>query len=434
MAMVGVGGSIGTGLLLGSAAATQIAGPAVILSFVLASAIAWTVTMAMGEMSSVHPAAGSFGLYSELYLNQWASFVSRWAFWVSIAIAIGADMVAAATYMQQWLPGSPALLWIVLYWAALLAINLRDVGDYGRVEYWFAMIKLVTIIAFVVIGGGLLLSGHVAPQFTQHGGFFPKGPVAPMYAMGFALFTCAGIEMVAISSGEARSARDVGRAVKWAFALLTFVYVGAIAVLVGIVPWTGTGVAESPFVTVFKHVGVPAAGHLMNLIVLSAALSAANAQIYSDSRMLFSMARGGHAPKLFGALNRHAVPMRALLFSSIGIVLALGMEKWAPKDAYVSLIGAALFGVMVSWLVSLAAHVVFRRRMTPERLAALPLRSPGGAWASVAGFVAIVVSLGMTWGASPVTVVSGVVYLVVLSAFYLVAKGSIAPEGARRDL
>ena len=433
MAMVGIGGSIGTGLLLGSAAAIQIAGPAVIFSFVLAAAIAYSVTMALAELASVHPAAGSFGVYAELYLNSWAGFVSRYGMWIALAIAIGGEMVASATYMKQWLPGVPAILWICLFAAALLAANLMSVGRYAWSEYWLAMVKVIAMVAFIFLGGALLLTGHLAPQYTAHGGFFPRGHAAPMYAMAFALFTFAGVEMVAVSSGESRSAREVARAIRITFALLTFVYVGAIVVLVGIMPWNGTGVTESPFVTVFKHVGLPAAGHVMNFVVLSAALSGANASFYVDSRMLFSLARGGYAPASMGRLNPSGTPMNALLASSFGIVAALALEKWAPADAFVSILGAALFGVMLAWLVTLAAHVVFRRRLGAGQLAALPARSPGGARLSAAGIAAIVISLLTTWGASPVTVVSGIVYLILLSVAYLLVRPAHSQRLAIND-
>src|SRR5580700_2388861 len=173
MAMVGVGGSIGTGLLLGSAAALRIAGPAVILSFALAGFINWTVAMALGELSSIHPAAGSFGVYGDLYLNEWAGFMARAGYWAALAISIGAELVASATYMAYWWPAVPALVWVVLFSGLLLAVNLRSVGDYGRFEYWFAMIKLVTIVGFIGVGATLLLGGHVAQQYTAVGGFLP---------------------------------------------------------------------------------------------------------------------------------------------------------------------------------------------------------------------------------------------------------------------
>lgn len=422
MAMVGVGGSIGTGLLLGSGAAVRIAGPAVILSFAGAALITWTVTMAMGEMASVHPSAGSFGTYAELYLNHWAGFVSRYAYWLAIAIAIGGEMVASATYMHFWVPSVGAITWIVVFAALLLAVNLRTVGSYGRFEYWFAMVKLVTILLFVLVGAFLLASRQVAPQYLSAGGFFPRGKAAPLLAMSFALFTFAGIEMVAISSGEARSRAEIPRAVRLTFTLLTIVYMGAVIVLVGVMPWNGAGVTESPFVTVFRLVGLPAASHLMNFVVLSAALSGANASLYVDSRTLFSLARGGYAPAALGELTASGAPLRALLVSSFGIIVALIMEKYAPQDAFVYLIGAALFGAMLAWLVALAAHVRFRARLPVAELAELPLKSPGGTTASILGFAGITVSLIATWWYSRGTVLAGVAYILAVSGAYFVSK------------
>lgn len=428
MAMVAVGGSISTGLLLGSAAAMQIAGPAVILSFALAAFINWTVAMALGELASMHPAAGSFGVYGDLYLNQWAGFMARAGYWAAIAISIGAELVASATYMAYWFPAVPALLWVVLFSAFLLAINLRAVGDYGRFEYWFAMIKLVTIVGFIAIGAGLLLTRRVAQQYTASGGFFPNGTLAPLLAMGFALYTFAGLEMVAVTTGESRSTAEIPRALRWTFVVLTCVYLGAITVLVGVMPWNHTGATESPFVTVFRRAGFPAATHVMNFVVLTAALSGANAALYVSSRMLFSLGRTGWAPAAFGRLNESGSPKLALLGSSFGIVVALVMERWAPKDAFVSILGAALAGLLVAWLVSLAAHVVFRQRISSQQLAGLPMRSPLGAWGSMLGFALIVFAfLEMAW-ASHLTAISGAAYIVILSAAYFLLKKSWRPK------
>ena len=247
-----------------------------------------------------------------------------------------------------------------------MLINLRSVGNYARFEYWFAMIKVATILAFIVLGAGLLLSGRVAPQYTAHGGFLPKGALAPLLAMGFAIYTFAGIEFVAITTGESRSPGEIPRAIKLTFAILTSVYLGAIVILVGVMPWNRAGVTESPFVTVFRQAHIPAAPHIMTFVILTAALSGANAALYASSRILFSLARTGWAPAALGRLNASGSPQLALLASSYGIVVALVLEKWAPKNAFVSILGAALVGMLLSWLVSLAAHVRFRQQTFSE--------------------------------------------------------------------
>lgn len=430
MAMVAVGGSIGTGLLLGSGAAIQITGPAVVVTYVISTLITFTVAMALGEMSSFHPAAGSFGIYADLYLNHWAGFVARYGYWLSTVTAIGSEVVAAATYMHRWYPNAAPLVWIIVFGLFLLAINLFSVDHYATFEYWFALIKVVTIFVFILAGAALLFGGKVQPQYVASGGFAPHGWTASLLAISFGLYSFLGIEVVAVSSGEARSAADVGRATRLAFGTLAFIYVGAMAVLVGVMPWKSAGVAESPFVTVFSAAGVRAAGSIMNFVVLTAALSGANALLYVTSRMLFSLARSGYAPRQFGALNRQGVPMAALIASMMGIVLAIAVQLLAPEHAYLYIINASLVGGMIAWLVSLLAHVRFRAKISPERLAALALRSPLGAAGSIAGFIAIIAAVACTWWVqqSSVAAKSAVFYLLILSAGYWVARGRQASK------
>jgi L-asparagine transporter-like permease len=424
MAMVAVGGSIGTGLLLGSGAAAQVAGPAVVITYVLGALVAWVVSNALGEMASLHPAAGSFGLYAELYLNPWAGFVARYSYWFAVVIAVSAELIAAATYSRFWFPQVPGLVWVLIYAGALLFVNLRKVGDYGRFEYWFAMIKLVTIILFIVTGAALLLGHRVAPQYTIGGSFFPSGSFSPILALSFALFSFLGVEMVAISSGEARSAAEVPRATRWTFALLTFAYVGATTVLVGVTPWQSLGVRQSPFVTVFEVARMPAASTVMNLVVLTAALSGANANLYAAGRMIFSLARGGYAPAKLGELTTTGSPRSALLVSSVGILIAIFMERVTPQSAFLYIIGASLFGGMLAWWIALAAHIAFRRRLSAQDLAALPMRAPGGAWLSTLAFAAILFAVALTWWVpqSRITVLSAPPYLLVLTIAYWLAR------------
>lgn len=426
MAMVAVGGSIGTGLLLGSAAAMEIAGPAVILSFLLAGFISWTVTMALGELSSLHPAAGSFGLYADLYLSPWAGFISRAGYWIAISVSVGANLVASATYMRYWFPAVPALVWIALFSLLLIVVNLRSVGDYGRFEFWFAMIKLATMATFIIIGAMLLAGGRVPAQYTAQGGFFPRGVLAPFLAMTFALYTFGGIEMVAITTGESRSPAEIPRAVRLTFITLAFVYLGSIVVLVGVMPWNRVGVTESPFVTVFRTVGIPAASSLMSFVILTAALSGANANLYSASRMLFSLARGGWAPASLGRLNKAGSPQLALVASSYGIVVAVVLEMWVPGNAFVYILSGALFGLMLSWLVSLAAHISCRRRMSSSQVNSLPMRSPLGAWGSVLGLTLVTAAILKTWWDSRVSLISGVSTLLLLTVAYMFLRSGDA--------
>ncbi len=422
MAMVAVGGSIGTGLLLGSGAAMEVAGPAAILSFLVAAFINFTVAMALGELACAHPAAGSFGVYGDLYLNSFAGFIARAGYWMGLALAIGAEMVAAATYMSAWFPGVRPYIWIVVFAGVLLVLNLRSVDSFGRAEFWLSMIKLATIIVFIVIGAALLLSGRVAPQYNAQGGFFPKGLWSPFVAMTFAVYSFGGVEMVAVTTGESRSSKETPRAVWLTFLILTFVYVGAIVILLGVMPWNHAGVTESPFVTTFRTVNIPHASGVMNFVVLTAALSGANATLYVASRMIFSLARTGWAPTRLGRLNPQGSPQYAVLVSSFGILFALALVLWAPENAFRYIVGAAFTGMILSWLVSLAAHISFRSLRTQAELAALPLRSPLGKWGSIVGFTLVTIALIQTWLYPLMNLWSALACLGLLVVSYAVAK------------
>src|ERR1051326_1688018 len=424
IAMVAVGGSIGTGLFLSSGAAIHVAGPAVIISYLLSALISWAVAMALGEMSSMHPAAGSFGVYAELYLNRWASFVARYGYWIAVMIVVGSEVMASGKFMREWFPDVPVIVWMVVFGFFLIAINLFSVGGYGTFEYWFAMIKVVTIFVFIVAGAALLFSHKAQPQFVTNGGFFPNGRFSPLMATSFGLYSFLGIEMVAVSSGEARSSADISRATRIAFAMLAFLYVAAMAVLVGVLPWQRASVEHSPFVTVFAVAGIPAAGFIMNLVVLTAALSGANASLYVTSRMLFSLAESGYAPRQLKVINQHGVPMRALLTSMLGVVIAIFVQWKAPKEAYLYVINVALVGGMIAWLVSLLAHVRFRLKVSPEQLKEMTLVSPLGALGSIGGFIAVVATIVLTsWVAqSSIAAKSAGIYFVVLTVAYLLAR------------
>jgi L-asparagine transporter-like permease len=337
-------------------------------------------------------------------------------------------MVASATYMQLWFPRVPAILWVFVFSAFLLSINLLSVHTYGRFEFWFAMIKVAVIATFIALGAALLLTGRAAPQYTAHGGFFPLGPAAPLLAITFAIYTFGGVEFVAVASGESSSAKAIASAVRMTFLTLTFLYLGAIVILVGIMPWNRAGVTESPFVTVFRSVSFPGAGHFMNFVVLTAALSGANAALYISSRMLFSLARTGWAPAALGRLSKKGTPTLALLVSSYGIIVALVLERWAPAKAFEYILRGAFFGMMVSWITSLAAHISFRRRLTTAQSADIPARSPLGEWGSIIGLVVVLAAIAKTWWDSRINLIAGLTFLIGLTVLYFLLRPNAKPN------
>jgi amino acid transporter, AAT family len=332
--------------------------------------------------------------------------------------------------MSVWFARVPAYVWIVVFGALLLVINLRSVGSYGRVEFWLSMIKLATIVAFILVGVALLTTGRAVPQYHAQGGFFPTGFWTPVVALTYAIYSFGGVEMVAVTTGESRSTKDIPRAVWMTFLILTFVYVGAIVILLGVMPWNRAGVSESPFVTTFRTIRIPHASGLMNFVVLTAALSGANATLYVASRMVFSLARTGWAPASLGRLNHEGSPRNAVLHSSFGILFALVVVLFAPKNAFRYMLGAAFTGMILSWLVSLAAHISFRRRRSPVELAKLPLRSPLGIWGSVFGFLAVTISLLQTWFHPLVNLWSGLALFGVLTFAFVVLRS----QGLKKEI
>jgi L-asparagine transporter-like permease len=432
LGMIAIGGAIGTGLFLGSSIAVHIAGPGVIISYLIGAVIALLFMGALSEMAVAHPAPGSFGVYAELYVNRWAGFVVRYTYWAAQCIAIGGEAVAIAIYCQWWFPNTPKWLWVVAFGASLLYVNARSVSSFGGVEYWFAMIKVVAIVLFIILGFALLTGiGHRPAiglsNLTAHGGFLPAGWPAVWMAMVFVIFSFIGTEVVAVTAGEAKDpARAVPRAMRRVVGRLIVFYLGAMFVLVAIVPWNqiqpGADVTASPFVKVFQLIGIPAAAHVVNFVVITAAASSINCNLYLTSRMLFSLARGGYAPAACGRVSSRGVPVIALLVSAAGLAVALAISLAYPDTAYVYLFGVALFGGLFVWLMIFITHLFFRRAWDRTGRPRLPVRMIGYPYTSLLGAAAIVAILITTWfveGMRP-ALMAGIPWLALLSVVYAV--------------
>jgi L-asparagine transporter-like permease len=431
--MIGLGGAIGTGLFMGSGIAIGYAGPAVVVSYAIAAAIATVVVLSLSEMAVAHPAAGSFGVYAEAYLSRWAGFATRYTYWAAQIIAVGGEAVAAGVYMGFWFPAVPLWAWSVGFAAVLTWVNTRSVRNFGTFEYWFALIKVIAIVAFILFGGAALFGvGRPAVGFHNltglPGGFMPHGLKGIWMGVIMAIFSFVGTELIAVTSAEAEDPRKAIPAAlrSMVFRLATF-YVLALIVVVSFVPWTETGakvVSESPFVKVFAYTGVPAAAGIMNFVVLSAALSSMNTNLYLAGRMMFSLARSGDAPARLGALNRDGAPMAAILVSAAGILGAAALSVFTPK-AYNYLFGVSLFGAIFVWMVILASHFGFRRRHAGVEL---PVRMPFFPVPQVVGLgllAAILVTMGLDTEFWNISWIVGVPWLAVLTAVYLVRRARL---------
>ena len=401
-AMLAVGGSIGTGLFLATGAAVPFAGPAIILSNLVIAAIALLLGAALTEMCVVHPTAGSFGLYAEMYISPLAGYAVRMSYWTCQLVAIGGHMTATAIYMHYWFPGVSDTVWIIGFSCLLLYVNARAVATFGSFEYWVSMIKVVAVAVFVVLGV-LTMLGVTGPSagfgnYTAHGGFMPKGLSGVMFAACFAYYSFIGVEMTAIASGEAAEPeKTIPRAFRRQVFGLSAVYVVTTAVLVGVIPWNQMGTTESPFVSVLRLSGIPGAAALMNFVVLTAALSSANACLYLVSRTLYSLAKSGLVPLPLGALSSRGVPVNALAVAAAGLALAVLVQTQLGASAYVWFLGVALFGALFCWVMIFVTHVAFRRARARSGAPPAPYQAPLGEAGSIVGGLAMVVVLAGTW-------------------------------------
>jgi len=427
--MMGLGGAIGTGLFMGSGIAIGYAGPAVVVSYAIAAFIAVVMVFSLSEMAVMHPAAGSFGVYAETYLNPWAGYVVRYTYWFCQVVAIGGEAVAAGTYMGFWFPAAPVWIWSLGFAAAIVFLNSRSVKNFGTFEYWFALIKVTAIILFIILGGAAIF-GVAQPAVGFHnltglpGGFAPHGLSGIWMGVIMGIFSFIGVELIAVTAAETPDPRIAIPAALRSMALrLGLFYLLALTIVVSFIPWTEVGakvVAQSPFVRVFAHTGLPYAAGIMNFVVLTAALSSMNANTYLAGRMLFSLSRGDYAPKLFGRLNRAEAPAPAVLASGVAILACAFVSRFTPL-AYNYLFGVALFGAIFVWMVILVSHLAFRRRHGAEDL---PVRMPFFPVLQIAG-LALLAAILVTMGLSPdfnVSWIVGVPWLALLSAAYLLWK------------
>lgn len=382
LSMIGLGGAIGTGLFLGSSLAISKAGPATMVAYVACGLIALVIGWALAEMAVVHPAAGSFGTIARHYLGPWAGFVIRWTYWTIQVIAVGGEVIAAGIYMRYWWPHLPLWAPVVVFSALILTVNAITVTVFGRFEYWFSTVKVTAIIVFILLGAAYIflgLPGHPAVGTHNVGDFAPNGLSGLGLAFVFVIFSYIGTEVVAVTAAESRNpTRDIPRAARRMVVRLALFYCLAIAVVVTIVPTAQTAkggdVTASPFVRLFDIAGVPAAAGIMNFVVLTAALSSANANTYLATRMLHALAVDRHAPAPFGRLSARGVPYAAIGLSAAGLAIAAILSVNSGSGAYVTLFGVSVFGALVVWILILATHMAFRRTRAARGLPPSPVR------------------------------------------------------------
>jgi D-serine/D-alanine/glycine transporter len=406
--LIAIGGAIGTGLFLGSGKTISLAGPSILLVYLIIGVMLFFVMRALGELLLSNLEYKSFVDFSSDLLGPWAGFFCGWTYWFCWIVTGMADVTAIAAYTQFWFPGLPAWIPALLCVLLLLGLNLVTVKLFGELEFWFALIKIIAIVALIVIGFGLVAwgfrspSGHLATlaNLWNDGGFFPRGLSGFFAGFQIAVFAFVGIELVGTAAAEtANPKRNLPRAVNSIPIRIIIFYVLALAAIMVVTPWRMVVPSESPFVQLFVLAGIPAAASLINFVVLTSAASSANSGIFSTSRMLYGLAEEHHAPRGFARLSRAAVPSRGLLFSCLCLLAGVALVKLIPNlitaFTLITTVSAVLF--MFVWSLILVSYMVYRRQR-PQLHAESIYKMPGGTamcWACLVFFAFVLVLLSL---------------------------------------
>lgn len=376
--LIALGGAIGTGLFLGSAGVMASAGPSMILGYAIGGFIAFLIMRQLGEMIVEEPVAGSFSHFAHAYWGPFAGFLSGWNYWVLYVLVGMAELTAVGKYVQYWWPEVPSWTTAAVFFVVINAINLTNVRVFGEAEFWFSIIKVVAIMGMILLGCYLLFSGAGGDQASvsnlwSHGGFFPNGVSGLVMMMAIIMFSFGGLELVGITAAEADQPKTViPKAINQVVYRILIFYIGALTVLLSLHPWDdlvatltagGDSYGSSPFVQIFSLIGSDTAAHILNFVVLTAALSVYNSGVYCNSRMLYGLAEQGNAPRSLLKVDKRGVPVLAIFFSATFTLLCVVVNYLVPKSALELLMSLVVAALVINWAMISLAHIKFRKAM-----------------------------------------------------------------------
>jgi L-asparagine permease len=370
--MIAIGGAIGTGLFLGAGGRLVQAGPALAFAYAICGLFAFFVVRSLGELILYRPSSGAWVSYAREFMGEKGAYTAGWMYFLNWSTTGIADITAIALYAHYWSVFAPIPQWVLALGALaiVLTLNLVSVKVFGEMEFWFALVKVATLVVFMLIGIGLVVTQHPingaapGPQLlVDHGGVFPAGVLPVVLIMQGVVFAYASVELVGVAAGETENPdRVMPKAINSIMWRIGIFYVGSVALLAMLLPWNAYSEDESPFVTVLSHIGVPAAGDVMNLVVLTAAMSSLNSGLYSTGRILRSMSMAGSAPRFTGVMNRNSVPYGGILLTAAVCVVGVGLNYVVPEDAFEIVLNFASIGILATWGIIVLSHLLFVRK------------------------------------------------------------------------
>ncbi|MGG3803901.1 amino acid permease [Metabacillus fastidiosus] len=441
--MIALGGTIGVGLFMGSASTIKWTGPSVMLAYAIAGIFIFFIMRAMGEMLYLEPSTGSFATFAYKYIHPLAGYMTAWSNWFQWVIVGMSEIIAVGAYMQYWFPDLPAWIPGIIAMIILGAANLISVKSFGEFEFWFAMIKIVTIILMIAAGLGLIFFGFGnegeaigLSNLWEHGGFFTGGWQGFFFALSLVVGAYQGVELLGITAGEAKNPqKTLTKAIQSIIWRVLIFYIGAIFVIVTVYPWDELNSIGSPFVATFAKIGITAAAGIINFVVITAAMSGCNSGIYSAGRMLYTLGMNGQAPRFFTKLSHNGVPLIGTIGVMAGLAIGVVLSYIAPENLFVYVYSASVLPGMIPWFVILISQVSFRK-MKGEQMKDHPFKMP---FAPVTNYVTIafliIVLVGMWFNDDTrISLIAGIVFLVIIViSFYLFGIGKRVPINIEAD-
>ncbi|MDM5296794.1 amino acid permease [Bacillus pumilus] len=435
--MIALGGTIGVGLFMGSAKAIQWTGPSVLLAYALCGVFIFFIMRAMGEMLYLEPSTGSFATFGHKYIHPLAGYITAWSNWFQWVIVGMAEIIAVGTYMKYWFPELPAWIPGLIAMIILGAANLISVKSFGEFEFWFAMIKIVTIILMIIAGLGIIFFGFGnggtaigLSNLWEHGGFFAGGFTGFLFALSLVIAAYQGVELIGITAGEAQNPqKTLTSAINSIIWRILIFYIGAIFVIVTVYPWDQLSSLGSPFVATFAKIGITAAAGIINFVVITAAMSGCNSGIFSAGRMLYTLGVNGQAPAFFTKISKNGVPYFGTFAVLIGLAIGVVLNYVSPPNIFVYVYSASVLPGMVPWFVILISHIAFRK----AKGAALdkhPFKLPFAPFSNylTIGFLLMVLVFMLVNQDTRISLIVGIVFLaIVVISFYALGIGKRKP-------